>query len=282
MNLVSDLSALGFTEYEARVYLALLKDHPATGYQLSKQAGIPRSMVYEALGRLDARGAVLKSEEDKATLYRPMPPDALLDRLRDEHRRRIRKLRAGLNALYTARDEGYLWTFTGQASILSYAQNMLTYAQREAMLVLKDSCLEYLHETLMAAHERGVHIGALLTGKGQLDVGEVTHHPPRESQLHRMEDSLVVVVDEQEALIATLREDEASATVTTNTNMVQVSRQFVWMELFAHRVFSRLGPEMLAQLSAEDRHLLEASAHEAVPPLGADVENDEKPPSAPS
>ncbi len=262
MDLVNDLSALGFTEYEAKVYLALLKDHPATGYQLSKQAGIPRSMVYEALGRLDARGAVLKSEEDKATLYRPMPPDALLDRLRDEHRRRIRKLRAGLNALYTARDEGYLWTFTGQASILSYAQNMLTYAQHEAMLVLTDFCLDYLHETLVEAHKRGVHIGALLTGVGQLDVGEVTHHPPRESQLHRMEDSLVVVVDEQEALIASIHADDASATVTTNTNMVQVSRQFVWMELFAHRVFSQLGPEMLAQLTSTDRHLLESVAHE--------------------
>lgn len=55
-NLLEQLTALGLTEYEARVYLALLTDHPATGYQISKLAGIPRSMVYEALGRLEARG----------------------------------------------------------------------------------------------------------------------------------------------------------------------------------------------------------------------------------
>ena len=33
-------------------HLALLGENPATGYQVSKKAGIPRSMVYEALGRL--------------------------------------------------------------------------------------------------------------------------------------------------------------------------------------------------------------------------------------
>ncbi len=99
MELLNDLGAIGFTEYEAKVYLALLKDHPATGYQLSKQAGIPRSMVYEALGRLDVRGAVLKTEEAKATLYRPMPPDALLDRLAEEHERRTETLRRELNTL---------------------------------------------------------------------------------------------------------------------------------------------------------------------------------------
>ena len=75
---ISDLMSLGFTEYEAKVYMALLGSHPNTGYKLSKQAGIPRSMVYEALGRLSARGAVLETGDDRATLYRPVPPEVLL------------------------------------------------------------------------------------------------------------------------------------------------------------------------------------------------------------
>ena len=82
MNLQSKLSELGFTEYEAKVYLALLDESPATGYQISKQAGVPRSMVYEALGRLKGRGAVLETPDERATLYRPLPPDVLLAALR--------------------------------------------------------------------------------------------------------------------------------------------------------------------------------------------------------
>ena len=78
MDLLNQFIKIGFTEYEAKVYLALLRKHPATGYQLSKESGVPRSMVYEALKRLHARGAALETAEERATLYRPLPPQLLL------------------------------------------------------------------------------------------------------------------------------------------------------------------------------------------------------------
>jgi Cd2+/Zn2+-exporting ATPase len=256
MDALSDLDAIGFTEYEAKVYLALLKEHPATGYQISKQAGIPRSMVYEALGRLDVRGAVLKTEEAKATLYRPMPPDAFLDRLAAEHQRRMGTLRHELNTLYTARDEGHLWSFSGEEAVLSYARDMISQAKHEVMLVLTDDNLSQLYQEIMQVHRRGVAVGALLTGEKTLDIGQVAHHPPHESQLHKLAESMVVVVDEHEVLIASSYPTHYAATVTTNSNMVQIGRQFVWMELFAHRIFSQLGPDVLEKLAPEDRQVL--------------------------
>ena len=84
MEFLTGLIRMGFTEYEAKVYLALLHDNPATGYQRSKKSGVPRSMVYEALGRLSVRGAVMETVEGRATLYRPLPPDVLLDRYEEE------------------------------------------------------------------------------------------------------------------------------------------------------------------------------------------------------
>ena len=102
MDLVAALGGMGFTQSEAKVYLVLLRNNPATGYQLSKVSGVPRSMVYEALGRLDARGAVLKSREAKATLYRPLPPQALLESVDTEHHRKMQALSGGLSEIYAA------------------------------------------------------------------------------------------------------------------------------------------------------------------------------------
>jgi len=255
MNLLEQLAALGLTEYEAKVYMALLRENPATGYQLSKNSGVPRSMVYEALGRLEARGAALKSEEEKATLYRPVPPDLLLDRYEREARERVARLRAELLPLYNREESGRLWNFSGRREALAYATELIAGAQSELMLVLTDADLDALRGHLEQAHARGVALGVILTGDAPFELGQVVRHPKRETELHHMVETLIVVRDERESLISS-GHVITSATVTTNLNMVLIARQFIWMELFAQRIFAQLGPDLLARLSPEDQQVL--------------------------
>jgi Cd2+/Zn2+-exporting ATPase len=264
MDLPAGLMAIGFTEYEARVYLALLRENPTTGYGLSKKSGVPRSMVYEALGRLDARGAVLKSEERRATLYRPVPPDALLDRYLSEHRQLVGELRSNLLTQFNTQDEELFWSITGRSAILAYALQMIDGAASEALLVLSDQDLTELRASLELAHQRGITISILLTGESDISFGQVAHHPPLESELQELEDMLVVVVDKRTVLIAST-DIEMTATVSSNPNLMLLARQFVWMELFAQRVYARLGPELLARLEPEDRQILEVYAQESDP-----------------
>jgi Cd2+/Zn2+-exporting ATPase len=252
---IEQLMALGMTEYESKVYLALLREHPTTGYQLGKAAGIPRSMVYEALGRLEGRGAVLKTKEEKATFYRPIAPDMLLERYAQESQARIETLRKGLVPLYHQQDEGRLWNFRGRKDALAYAAEMVVGATRELMLVLTDADVEELCDLLAAAAERGVQLGVILTGNADFDFGQVVRHPERETELHRMEETLIVVADEHEFLIAS-GHTTTNATVTTNANMVLIARQFIWMELFAQRVFARIGTDLLERLDPEDQQVL--------------------------
>lgn len=256
VDLLADLGALGLTEYESKVYLALLKENPTNGYQLSKKTGVPRSMVYEALGRLHSRGAILKSGDDRATWYRPVPPEDLLERYDREHQQLIQNLRERLLSIYDARQEESLWTVSGQDSVFSYASQLINGAQSEVYLVLNDIALEQLREVIMAACARGLQVGALLTGSGELDCEQVSYHPPVESELQGLDEMLVVVVDSQECLIANLNLD-MSATITRSRNLVLITRQFVWMELFAQRIYEHLNPAMLDQLPETDRRILQ-------------------------
>src|SRR3546814_15562141 len=57
-DLLQDLKRLGFTEYEARVYVQLLRQSPATAYEIAKAASVPRPNTYHALEALAKRGAV--------------------------------------------------------------------------------------------------------------------------------------------------------------------------------------------------------------------------------
>ncbi len=252
MDLFTSLMAIGYTEYEAKVYLALLRRSPATGYQVSKESGVPRSMVYEALGRLNARGAVLHTDADRATLYRPLPPEVLLDRYEQEHTRLLAGLREGLREAYTQKSEDHFWSIRGRNSVHSYVGQMIQNASDEILLVLSDPDLESLRSEVLAAHARGVQISALLSGSGELGCGRVAHHSALESELQDLTSILIVVADNREALIASA-DTEMSATITLNRNLVLIARQFIWMELFTQRVSTRLDPEQMRKMDPEDR-----------------------------
>ncbi len=274
-DLLSDLAAAGFTEYEARIYLALLSQNPATGYQISKQTGVPRSMVYEALGRLSGRGAVLKTIEPRATLFRPVPPDVLLDRFDQEHQALIQNLRHSLRPIYNAQTEERLWAISGRSSILTYAQQMLQSAQSEVAVMLDDPDLQALRQSILACRQRGAGIHALLTGKETLGsdplagtpqpsdqlapIWHIAYHPPLESQLQELNHTLLIVVDGKECLIASAESeiDSMNATITNNRNLVLIARQFVWMELFTQRIYAQIGPDLLPRLDPQSRQVFE-------------------------
>jgi Cd2+/Zn2+-exporting ATPase len=257
MDLMVSLAAIGFTEYEAKIYLELLRNNPATGYQLAKEAGVPRSMVYEALGRLRNRGAVMETREERATLYRPLPPDVLIDNHTQQQRQILEGLGEGLRQLYQAPDEEHLWTINGQQPIFAYAKQMIQAAKESLMLVLPDLDLTVLRDELLQAERRGLVISALLTGKGHLEVGQVAHHPPLESEIQHLDGMTMLVADNCEVLIASTAR-ETSATITRNQNLVGVARQFIWMELFTQRVYAQLGADLLARLEPDDRRIFES------------------------
>ncbi len=256
MSVQDELMQAGFTEYEARVYLALLRQHPTTGYQLSKNSGVPRSMVYEALGRLHVRGAVLRADVARATLYQPVPPAQLLDRYEAEHHHLMQQLRDGLSALYQPHERGHLWSISGRSAVVAHAEQMIRNASNELLLMLGDQDLSALHQEVIAASDRGIVVGALLTGTRTLEVGQVARHPPHESQLQELNGALVIIADSKEALIASTDPD-VEATTTSNPNLVLIARQFIWMELFTQRIASKLGADLLQTLAPEDRQVFE-------------------------
>jgi Cd2+/Zn2+-exporting ATPase len=259
VDLLDQLAQIGFTEYEAKVYLALLAENPATGYQISKRSGVPRSMVYETLSRLHGRGLVLEAVEGRAKLYRPLPPQTFLDEHQSEHERLVGSLRIGLDELFNQVVDDRIWSIRGRNAALAYASQLIRKSDSAVFLVLTDADLKLLYEDILAACQRGIETNVLLTGHGSLECGRVAHHPPLESELQGLTGMLLVAVENGETLIASMgAQHEMRATVTRNPDLVFIARQFVWMELFTQRIYASLGPELLDRLDDEDRRIFES------------------------
>jgi len=265
------LQDLGFTEYEARVYLALLAAHPTTGYQVSIRAGVPRSMVYEALGRLEARGAVLRSADRRGSLYSPVLPETLLDHLEQGFHTRVASVRKDLAKRVNAGKDDRFWTGRGPELIHGLAAQLLDSSSGELLVIMADPEIVQYRPSLESACSRGVRLGIVLTGELEAPCGLWARHPPRESQIQQLDRLLLIVADTEQALIADLR-GEGSATITTNSHMVHIARQFVWMELLTQLLTASGAPDPLAALPHREREFLEASGSlwpRPAPPSGA-------------
>ncbi|MGE5579421.1 MAG: TrmB family transcriptional regulator [Bacillota bacterium] len=246
------LSNLGFTEYEAKTYLSLLRSSPATGYQISKDAGIPRSMVYEALGRLSNKGAVMSLPLGDTTRYAPVPVNVLLDNLRHKYEDTLDAAHERLSQEEQRTPLEQVWNLDGRDAILTRAREMAKSAAKEILISASDEALLDLIPSLKEASERGVPVRMLLSGDAEIGFGEVFRHPRAESALQRTGQSLVLVADGSQCLIGGTGFSE-TCIWTGNRHVVFIARQFIWQEVFTRRALERLGQEILAVLSEDER-----------------------------
>lgn len=164
METLDILKTLGFTEYEAKAYLALLSHSPATGYAVAKNSGVPRSKIYEVLDGMTARGDVLISPGNPP-LYKALPAKELIA---------ARKARAEENFLLAEQslekfeqaehDRENIWNITGHDAILQKVNECITSAKKRILIEIWEEDFPTVAENLEEAAKRGVNVSIISYG----------------------------------------------------------------------------------------------------------------------
>ena len=157
------LTALGFTELEARVYCALLASGPATGYRLAKLVGKAPPNVYQALAALGRKAAVLVDETEPRT-WRAARPAELLAVLGGTFASRQAEAERKLASLAVAPADDRLYQIADPDQVLERARAMLAAAKDIVLFDLFDAPLAALREPLEATAARGVTVAGLVYG----------------------------------------------------------------------------------------------------------------------
>ena len=95
MNNYEFLEKLGFSSNEAKVYGTLIKHKVLNGYEIAKLSGVARSLVYEVINRLVAKGAVIRIDGEP-NFYKPIEYQDLIRSIKEEKRKEycLRRTRA--------------------------------------------------------------------------------------------------------------------------------------------------------------------------------------------
>jgi len=254
---INKLVQIGFSEYEAKAYVALLRESPVSGYQLAKASGVPRSMIYEVLGKLTVRGAAMTLRKEGSTQYAPVPAHEFLAQLQHEQDALIGALEEELAGLGAASDLDYVWNIDGHENIMAKAREMIDRAQQRVYLSLLPATYPALREVLRRAIGRGVWVVVYSTGELELPGGHVIANPMPDGVHERVEGLwLVLVVDAEEVLVGELlTENRARASWTGSPLFVFIAEHHLRTDLYLPRVLSLLGEQALGLIQEEDREL---------------------------
>ncbi len=235
---------LGFSEYEAKAYVALLRESPATGYQVSKTSSVPRSMVYEVLSKLTARGAAMELHKEGKTQYAPIPPSEFLNQVHREHEALVTALRDDLEGLGKTSDLEYVWNIEGHDNVLAKAREMISRAEDNVYTAILPSTFPPLKAALTEAIARGVRVVVYSSRSLDLSGARMVVASMSEEHLRKAEGlGLVLVIDGDEVLVGErLTAGQAARSSWTRSPLfVLIAEHHLRTDLYLPRILDILG-----------------------------------------
>ena len=179
-DIIEELKKLGFNEYQAKVYTALVGLGVATASEISQASGVPPNKVYSVIDTLKKRGLVLAQESDTSTnRYRPRSPDSFMKELRTDYETTFKKTEDKLFALYERSKKAFipeLWILRGSQAVFSKIKEMIMDANNDVCIGIDSPFDLHLHGIDQVLNEASGHLKSItiITGKDGIDnPGEV-------------------------------------------------------------------------------------------------------------
>ncbi|MBF9015807.1 MULTISPECIES: TrmB family transcriptional regulator [unclassified Oceanispirochaeta] len=241
-GILSNLKELGFTEYEGKVYMALLNEHPLSAYNISKNSSVPHSRVYDITRRLIKKGYVT-SKGTNPELFSPISPEELVSRLRRDNTKRTDELKLQLDSIQFTADFDPVWNLSGRTEALEMAEELIEEAENTIFVGLWDEELKVLEESFKKAEKKGIRILILLYGEGKPDFGEVYYHSVENLQdITEVGRSLDLVIDSKVCIAGSLGGVAPCQSVwTRNKGLIKSIEGFIIHDFYIAEMRDYLG-----------------------------------------
>jgi predicted transcriptional regulator len=254
------LQQLGFSEYEARAYLALLQRNPLNGYELAKISGLPRANVYAVLHKLEERGAVVRLDMPNGSRYAPVAPAELTQRIASRFQDVLSATQEALEHLATPADTTHVWNIQGYTALLDHAHMLIDATQERLLVAIGREEASALAEPLAQAEARGAAVTTLCLDECPEECGSCRGTICRSSAaLAADQHWLALVADQAEMLAGEINPgDDVLAVRTRQRLQVDLASWYIQHSIALTAVLRELSRRPGQALAPETRALLQS------------------------
>ena len=167
------LREMGLNAYEIDAYIVLLEGGQMTAMEISREASVPYSKIYEVLNSLKQKGWV-KSTESRPFKYYPVPPVEAMAftklRLEDKYQSWGSTVAEELQPLYEKRElveRSDMLILRGQQAVLTKLEEVLKKATKEIMIAAPEFARAIIAsaDPLMRGLKKTVSVKLMAAGK---------------------------------------------------------------------------------------------------------------------
>ena len=247
-DLVEKLKEIGFNSYEAKVYIALLKKYPATGYEVAKLAGIPQSRTYDTLKVLEDKN-IVAATDTKPISYTPIKPKQILSSYQKKINSTLNYLEKHLPEVKENYNEPIV-TITGKQNIHSKVLEIIQNAKREIYMEVWSQDFKIFEQELLNAYNRNVEIRIVGYDNFTSRFGLVFQHAfAKDIEMSLGGRMIIIAVDDAEGIVgkvSSFKNDiqDLNVIYTKNKSIVFIIKEFIVHDMYLIDVEENLVEQM--------------------------------------
>jgi sugar-specific transcriptional regulator TrmB len=177
-KVLTTLQRMGLTYYGARAYAALVTMGPSSPGDIAKEAGVPRSKIYEVLKRLEVDGWV-KVERGRPLSYRPRRPKEAIEERKATLFADVEYVSSELSSIYDRhidRESPKVWLIRGMDNISARIVDMMARAKYDIVLLgalYSAGEIERIKKQMERARKKGVSVRIITRPSIELKSGDI-------------------------------------------------------------------------------------------------------------
>lgn len=257
-EIFKELQKLGYSQYECKAYVNLLKNSPVTGYEISKRSSVPRSMIYEVLGKLLDKGAIYTVPSEPVK-YVPVPAKELIQRIRKSFDESFDFLEKNLTTLENEQDTDVIWRVNSDEHVMTEIVDMIEKAQEEIWLSIWNPQASSVKEVVEKRIYEGIKVFSMLFSEPDTQLGVTYHHDFMAPDISekRMGGRLTIAVrDKEEVIIANFSPDTAAwAVKTKDPALVLVATEYIRHDIAFGELTKEVGADKVQSFWKNDSEL---------------------------
>lgn len=238
---IENLMKLGFSEYESRAYLALIKENPLTAYETAGSSGIPSSKIYSVLAKLQSKGLVLEIRDGNKKHYIPQDSDEFLASYRYRMDSQLRELKKGFSRIAQSPQMSYIWNINYYEDLVEKAERLILKAEKYLLLSVWEEEAEHLKPILSERVDAGLPCASVYFGENGNLPGMVFDHPIQDT-LYRERGGrgFSLVCDGAEALVGTISEAGISeGAFSSSPGFVIQTEDYIKHDIYIMKIVKR-------------------------------------------